>query len=156
MLCLGLSSFISLAVRTLLVLIANSLLNHVQHPRDNCWRSKKSSFTARATLNSIPESRVPPGLGKVLHNPDHAKSVFFNIQFPDLFSSIEISEKLFLDDDFIHICLQLLLEHQDAIAPDTNDLLNELLEGLGPVPDVESFLGMLFFVFMGKFTLGAE
>uniref|UniRef100_A0A7M4DV25 IQ motif containing GTPase activating protein 2 n=1 Tax=Crocodylus porosus TaxID=8502 RepID=A0A7M4DV25_CROPO len=37
--------------------------------------------------------------------------------------------------------LKLLLEHQDAIASDQNDLLNELLEGLGPVPDVESFLG---------------
>uniref|UniRef100_A0A8C9G2M6 Ras-GAP domain-containing protein n=1 Tax=Pavo cristatus TaxID=9049 RepID=A0A8C9G2M6_PAVCR len=34
----------------------------------------------------------------------------------------------------------LLLEHQDAIATEPNDLLNELLEGLGPVPDVESFL----------------
>ncbi|KAF6124890.1 IQ motif containing GTPase activating protein 2 [Phyllostomus discolor] len=35
----------------------------------------------------------------------------------------------------------LLLEHQDAIAPDKNDLLNELLESLGEVPTVESFLG---------------
>ncbi|NWX14098.1 IQGA2 protein, partial [Aegotheles bennettii] len=35
----------------------------------------------------------------------------------------------------------LLLEHQDAIATEPSDLLNELLEGLGPVPDVESFLG---------------
>uniref|UniRef100_A0A8C5Q8B6 IQ motif containing GTPase activating protein 2 n=1 Tax=Leptobrachium leishanense TaxID=445787 RepID=A0A8C5Q8B6_9ANUR len=35
----------------------------------------------------------------------------------------------------------LLLEHQDAISPDHNDILHELLEGLGTVPDVESFLG---------------
>ncbi|XP_044772631.1 ras GTPase-activating-like protein IQGAP2 isoform X1 [Neomonachus schauinslandi] len=35
----------------------------------------------------------------------------------------------------------LLLEHQDAIAPDKQDLLNELLESLGEVPSVESFLG---------------
>ncbi|XP_039101472.1 ras GTPase-activating-like protein IQGAP2 isoform X2 [Hyaena hyaena] len=35
----------------------------------------------------------------------------------------------------------LLLEHQDAIAPDKQDLLNELLELLGEVPSVESFLG---------------
>uniref|UniRef100_G1P7P6 IQ motif containing GTPase activating protein 2 n=1 Tax=Myotis lucifugus TaxID=59463 RepID=G1P7P6_MYOLU len=35
----------------------------------------------------------------------------------------------------------LLLEHQDAIAPEKNDLLNELLELLGEVPTVESFLG---------------
>lgn len=37
--------------------------------------------------------------------------------------------------------MQLLLEHQDAIAPEKNDLLNELLELLGEVPTVESFLG---------------
>lgn len=37
--------------------------------------------------------------------------------------------------------IQLLLEHQDAIAPEKNDLLNELLELLGEVPTVESFLG---------------
>uniref|UniRef100_A0A5F5PXQ3 IQ motif containing GTPase activating protein 2 n=1 Tax=Equus caballus TaxID=9796 RepID=A0A5F5PXQ3_HORSE len=35
----------------------------------------------------------------------------------------------------------LLLEHQDAIAPEKQDLLNELLELLGEVPSVESFLG---------------
>ncbi|XP_017495725.3 ras GTPase-activating-like protein IQGAP2 isoform X1 [Manis javanica] len=35
----------------------------------------------------------------------------------------------------------LLLEHQDAIAPEKHDLLNELLELLGKVPNVESFLG---------------
>uniref|UniRef100_A0A8C2NQD3 Ras GTPase-activating-like protein IQGAP2 n=1 Tax=Capra hircus TaxID=9925 RepID=A0A8C2NQD3_CAPHI len=35
----------------------------------------------------------------------------------------------------------LLLEHQDAIAPEKNDLLNELLELLEEVPNVESFLG---------------
>ncbi|XP_038621907.1 ras GTPase-activating-like protein IQGAP2 isoform X2 [Tachyglossus aculeatus] len=35
----------------------------------------------------------------------------------------------------------LLLEHQDAISPENSDLLNELLEGLGSVPDVETFLG---------------
>lgn len=62
----------------------------------------------------------------------------------------------FLDDDFIYISLQLLLEHQDAIATEPNDLLNELLEGLGPVPDVESFLGKLFFIFMVIFTPGVE
>ena len=37
--------------------------------------------------------------------------------------------------------MKLLLEHQDAIAPDKSDLLNELLELLGEVPTVESFLG---------------
>lgn len=37
--------------------------------------------------------------------------------------------------------VKLLLEHQDAIAPEKNDLLNELLELLEEVPNVESFLG---------------
>uniref|UniRef100_A0A8C0LPU9 IQ motif containing GTPase activating protein 2 n=1 Tax=Canis lupus dingo TaxID=286419 RepID=A0A8C0LPU9_CANLU len=40
----------------------------------------------------------------------------------------------------------LLLEHQDAIAPEKQDLLNELLESLGEVPSVESFLGKSFSV----------
>ncbi|XP_008854219.1 ras GTPase-activating-like protein IQGAP2 [Nannospalax galili] len=35
----------------------------------------------------------------------------------------------------------LLLEHQDAIATEKSDPLNELLESLGEVPMVESFLG---------------
>ncbi|XP_052599487.1 ras GTPase-activating-like protein IQGAP2 isoform X2 [Peromyscus californicus insignis] len=35
----------------------------------------------------------------------------------------------------------LLLEHQDAIVTEKSDLLNELLESLGEVPTVESFLG---------------
>lgn len=35
----------------------------------------------------------------------------------------------------------LLLEHREAIAPEKHDLLNELLELLGEVPNVESFLG---------------
>ncbi|XP_006889891.1 PREDICTED: ras GTPase-activating-like protein IQGAP2 [Elephantulus edwardii] len=35
----------------------------------------------------------------------------------------------------------LLLEHQEAIAPEKTDYLNELLELLGEVPNVESFIG---------------
>ncbi|KFO35437.1 Ras GTPase-activating-like protein IQGAP2 [Fukomys damarensis] len=35
----------------------------------------------------------------------------------------------------------LLLEHQDALAPEKSDSLNKLLELLGPAPSVESFLG---------------
>lgn len=46
--------------------------------------------------------------------------------------------------------VQLLLEHLEAISPDHNDLLHELLQDLGDVPDVETFLGsvsnnLLFF-----------
>lgn len=37
--------------------------------------------------------------------------------------------------------VQLLLEHLDAISPDSNDLLHELLQGLGDVPDREALLG---------------
>ena len=39
---------------------------------------------------------------------------------------------------------KLLLEHQDAIAPDPNDMLHELLEDLGDVPGVESLMGKYF------------
>ncbi|PIO30709.1 hypothetical protein AB205_0041210, partial [Aquarana catesbeiana] len=42
---------------------------------------------------------------------------------------------------FLYTLKELLLEHQDAISPDHNDVLHELLEDLGSVPDVESFLG---------------
>lgn len=36
---------------------------------------------------------------------------------------------------------QLLLDHQDAIAPEHNDPIHELLEDLGEVPTVESLIG---------------
>ncbi len=39
----------------------------------------------------------------------------------------------------------MLLEHQDAIAPDHNDPLHELLEDLGEAPTVETLLGKLAF-----------
>ncbi|XP_019373263.1 PREDICTED: ras GTPase-activating-like protein IQGAP2 isoform X5 [Gavialis gangeticus] len=64
------------------------------------------------------------------------------------FNVDEYSDMVTLSKPVIYISIEeiinthsLLLEHQDAIASDQNDLLNELLEGLGPVPDVESFLG---------------
>ncbi|MBN3308919.1 IQGA1 protein, partial [Amia calva] len=38
-------------------------------------------------------------------------------------------------------CLQLLLDHQDAIAPEHNDPIHELLEDLGEVPTIESLIG---------------
>uniref|UniRef100_A0A8C8EFG1 IQ motif containing GTPase activating protein 2 n=1 Tax=Otus sunia TaxID=257818 RepID=A0A8C8EFG1_9STRI len=65
------------------------------------------------------------------------------------FNIDEYSDMVTLSKPVIYISIEeiinthsLLLEHQDAIATEPNDLLNELLEGLGPVPDVESFLGM--------------
>lgn len=41
------------------------------------------------------------------------------------------------------VFVQLLLEHLDAISPEPNDLLHELLQDLGDVPDVEALLGTL-------------
>lgn len=39
-------------------------------------------------------------------------------------------------------CLvQLLLDHQDAIAPEHNDPIHELLDDLGEVPTIESLIG---------------
>ncbi|NXP48122.1 IQGA2 protein, partial [Heliornis fulica] len=64
------------------------------------------------------------------------------------FNIDEYSDMVTLSKPVIYISIEeiinthsLLLEHQDAIASEPNDLLNELLEGLGPVPDIESFLG---------------
>ncbi|XP_071437515.1 ras GTPase-activating-like protein IQGAP2 isoform X5 [Pithys albifrons albifrons] len=64
------------------------------------------------------------------------------------FNIDEYSDMVTLSKPVIYISIEeiinthsLLLEHQDAIATESNDLLNELLEGLGPVPDIESFLG---------------
>lgn len=36
---------------------------------------------------------------------------------------------------------QLVLEHLEAISPDHNDLLHELLQDLGDAPDVAALLG---------------
>lgn len=42
---------------------------------------------------------------------------------------------------WVLLCFQLLLDHQDAIAPEHNDPIHELLEDLGEVPTVESLIG---------------
>nr|XP_008101137.1 PREDICTED: ras GTPase-activating-like protein IQGAP2 [Anolis carolinensis] len=64
------------------------------------------------------------------------------------FNIDEYSDMVTLSKPVIYISIEeiinthsLLLEHQDAIAPDQNDVLNELLQGLGEVPDVDTFLG---------------
>ncbi|XP_077143424.1 ras GTPase-activating-like protein IQGAP2 isoform X2 [Ranitomeya variabilis] len=64
------------------------------------------------------------------------------------FNIDEFSDLITLSKPVIYISIEeiinthsLLLEHQDAISPDHNDVLHELLEALGTVPDVESFLG---------------
>ncbi|KAJ7335864.1 hypothetical protein JRQ81_013805 [Phrynocephalus forsythii] len=64
------------------------------------------------------------------------------------FNIDEYSDMVTLSKPVIYISIEeiinthsLLLEHQDAIAPDANDVLNDILQGLGEVPDVETFLG---------------
>ena len=41
-----------------------------------------------------------------------------------------------------------MLEHQDAIAPDHNDPLHELLEDLGEAPSVEALIGIASYKIM--------
>ena len=48
--------------------------------------------------------------------------------------------------------MQLLLEHLEAISPDSNDLLHELLQDLGDVPDVEELLGTVDFIIIMFFN----
>ncbi|KAJ8285564.1 hypothetical protein GJAV_G00028290 [Gymnothorax javanicus] len=64
------------------------------------------------------------------------------------FNVDEYSDMVTLSKPVIYISIEeiinthsLVLEHQEAISPDKNDLLHELLEDLGDVPDVESLLG---------------
>ncbi|XP_052448157.1 ras GTPase-activating-like protein IQGAP1 isoform X1 [Carassius gibelio] len=64
------------------------------------------------------------------------------------FNVDEYSDMVTLSKPVIYISIEeiinthsLVLEHKEAIAPDHNDLLHELLKDLGEVPDVESLLG---------------
>ena len=40
---------------------------------------------------------------------------------------------------------QLLIDHEEAVAPDPSDPMHEILKELGPSPSVESLLGKLSF-----------
>uniref|UniRef100_A0A8B9L7V4 IQ motif containing GTPase activating protein 2 n=1 Tax=Astyanax mexicanus TaxID=7994 RepID=A0A8B9L7V4_ASTMX len=64
------------------------------------------------------------------------------------FNVDEYSDMVTLSKPVIYISIEeiinthsLVLEHKEAIAPDHTDLLHELLEDLGDVPDMESLLG---------------
>ncbi|XP_062418350.1 ras GTPase-activating-like protein IQGAP2 isoform X1 [Pungitius pungitius] len=64
------------------------------------------------------------------------------------FNIDEYSDMVTLSKPIIYISIDeiinthtLLLEHLEAISPDSNDLLHELLQDLGDVPDVETLLG---------------
>ncbi|XP_046897505.1 ras GTPase-activating-like protein IQGAP1 [Hypomesus transpacificus] len=66
----------------------------------------------------------------------------------DKFNVDEYSDLVTLTKPVIYISIgevinthTLLLEHQDAIAPDHNDPIHELLEDLGEVPSIESLIG---------------
>ncbi|XP_038147744.1 ras GTPase-activating-like protein IQGAP2 [Cyprinodon tularosa] len=64
------------------------------------------------------------------------------------FNIDEYSDMVTLSKPVIYISIEeiinthsLVLEHLEAISPDRNDLLHELLQDLGDVPDVEALLG---------------
>ncbi|XP_041856233.1 ras GTPase-activating-like protein IQGAP2 [Melanotaenia boesemani] len=64
------------------------------------------------------------------------------------FNIDEYSDMVTLSKPIIYISIEeiinthtLLLEHLEAISPDRNDLLHELLQDLGDVPDIEELLG---------------
>ncbi|KAM3610833.1 uncharacterized protein V6R79_009362 [Siganus canaliculatus] len=64
------------------------------------------------------------------------------------FNIDEYSDMVTLSKPIIYISIEeiinthsLLLEHLEAISPDHSDLLHELLQDLGDVPDEETFLG---------------
>ncbi|XP_061585009.1 ras GTPase-activating-like protein IQGAP2 [Cololabis saira] len=64
------------------------------------------------------------------------------------FNIDEYSDMVNLSKPIIYISIEeiinthsLLLEHLEAISPDRNDLLHELLQDLGDMPDVEALLG---------------
>uniref|UniRef100_A0A3B4BD61 Ras-GAP domain-containing protein n=1 Tax=Periophthalmus magnuspinnatus TaxID=409849 RepID=A0A3B4BD61_9GOBI len=64
------------------------------------------------------------------------------------FNIDEYTDMVTLSKPIIYISIEevinthsLLLEHLEAISPDKNDLLHELLQDLGEVPDVEALLG---------------
>ncbi|KAJ7311371.1 hypothetical protein JRQ81_006990, partial [Phrynocephalus forsythii] len=69
-------------------------------------------------------------------------------QLQDKFNVDEYSDLVTLTKPVIYISIgeiinthTLLLDHQDAIAPEHNDPLHELLDDLGEVPTIESLIG---------------
>lgn len=69
-------------------------------------------------------------------------------ELEDKFNVDEYSDLVTVSKPVIYISIgeiinthTLLLDHQDAIAPEHNDPIHELLEDLGEVPSIESLLG---------------
>lgn len=70
--------------------------------------------------------------------------LFFVSYLPASFSSLpNVQSAKTQIQYFVVAVAQLLLDHQDAIAPEHNDPIHELLEDLGEVPTVESLIGEL-------------
>uniref|UniRef100_A0A8C9ETK6 IQ motif containing GTPase activating protein 1 n=1 Tax=Pavo cristatus TaxID=9049 RepID=A0A8C9ETK6_PAVCR len=73
-------------------------------------------------------------------------------ELQDKFNIDEYSDLVTLTKPVIYISIgeiinthTLLLDHQDAIAPEHNDPIHELLDDLGEVPSIESLIGDLFY-----------
>uniref|UniRef100_A0A674IBR5 IQ motif containing GTPase activating protein 1 n=1 Tax=Terrapene triunguis TaxID=2587831 RepID=A0A674IBR5_9SAUR len=80
-------------------------------------------------------------------------------ELQDKFNVDEYSDLVTLTKPVIYISIgeiinthTLLLDHQDAIAPEHNDPIHELLDDLGEVPTIESLIGELLFFYMREST----
>uniref|UniRef100_A0A4W3I1I8 IQ motif containing GTPase activating protein 1 n=1 Tax=Callorhinchus milii TaxID=7868 RepID=A0A4W3I1I8_CALMI len=81
-------------------------------------------------------------------------------ELEDRFNVDEYSDLVTLTKPVIYISISeiinthtLLLDHQDAIAPEHNDPVHELLEDLGEVPTIESLIGKSSCVINGHLLL---
>uniref|UniRef100_A0A8V5GTD2 Uncharacterized protein n=1 Tax=Melopsittacus undulatus TaxID=13146 RepID=A0A8V5GTD2_MELUD len=76
-------------------------------------------------------------------------------ELQDKFNIDEYSDLVTLTKPVIYISIgeiinthTLLLDHQDAIAPEHNDPIHELLDDLGEVPTIESLIGGLVYLLL--------
>ena len=65
------------------------------------------------------------------------------ISVKEIISTHSVLDPLSLTHSLIDVNFfsQLLLEHEEAIAPDADDPIHEVLRDVGPVPDVSTLLG---------------
>uniref|UniRef100_A0A8C9ER97 IQ motif containing GTPase activating protein 1 n=1 Tax=Pavo cristatus TaxID=9049 RepID=A0A8C9ER97_PAVCR len=92
-------------------------------------------------------------MGDNAHLTDYIGKRFFQVacevpELQDKFNIDEYSDLVTLTKPVIYISIgeiinthTLLLDHQDAIAPEHNDPIHELLDDLGEVPSIESLIG---------------
>lgn len=91
-----------------------------------------NTHTVRLNFTLALSFLSPPPLQVKVHM---LKYVFLSISTSMFEASSDKHDALLL------LSCQLLLDHQDAIAPEHNDPIHELLEDLGEVPTVESLIG---------------